>query len=222
MDADFWHDKWRRGETGFHRPDVNPLLTSWWQALEPVPGSGVFVPLCGKSADVIWLRDAGHPVTGVELSRRALDPLGVEQSLNLAWSADDRFATARGQGLTLYCGDYFALTAADLPAISLVYDRAALIALPEPMRRRYVSHLGQLLPVGWRMLLVTLEYPRHEREGPPFSLGDEEVRRLFAGCDIDLLFEEDVLGQNPSFASQGVSRLVERVYRIVSPRKSRP
>lgn len=222
MDADFWHDKWRRGETGFHRPGANPLLTAWWKALEADPGSGVFVPLCGKSADMIWLRGAGHPVTGVELSRRALDAFVEEQSLNLAWSSDGRFATATGQGLTLYCGDYFGLEPRDLAGIGLVYDRAALIALPGPMRQRYVSHLRKLLPAGWRMLLVTLEYPPHEREGPPFSLGDDEVRRLFTDCDVDLLLEEDVLGQNPSFASQGVSRLAERVYRIAWRGKPRP
>lgn len=215
MDADFWHDKWRRGETGFNRPGANPLLTTWWHALEADPGSGVFVPLCGKSADMIWLRDQGHPVVGVELSRRAIDAFAEEQFLNLAWSADASFTVARGDGLTLLCGDYFDLRPADLAGNRLVYDRAALIALPEPMRRRYVSHLRELLPPGWRMLLVTLDYPQEERPGPPFSVSGDEVHRLFPGCAIELLHEEDVLAQNPKFAGQGASRLWERVYRIL-------
>ena len=125
---------------------------------------------------------------------------------------------ADGTGLKLYCGDYFAVSAAQLEHIRLVYDRAALVALPEPMRQRYVTHMRESLPAGWRMLLLTFDYPQEQRPGPPFSVTDAEVRRLFQGCAIDLLAEQQVIDRHPGFREQGLTSMIERVYRISDSR----
>ena len=68
MKKDFWLERWERGETGFHQNEINPYLIRDWQNLYPTHGSKVFVPLCGKTKDMIWLRQQGHLVIGVELS----------------------------------------------------------------------------------------------------------------------------------------------------------
>ena len=41
----------------------------------------MFVPLCGKSLDLEWLRDRGHAVMGVELSAVALESFCMEQGI---------------------------------------------------------------------------------------------------------------------------------------------
>ncbi len=95
-----------------------------------------------------------------------------------------------------------------------LYDRAALIALPVPMRERYAAHLQKILPNGTG-LLITLDYNQDEMPGPPFSVGDDEVRRLLGGAwQLEVLQEEDMLGESWKFLQAGVTRLDERVYRI--------
>lgn len=214
MDAHFWHERWERGEIGFHKSRVNPLLQHWWPALGANTGATVLVPLCGKSLDMLWLRGQGHPVVGVELSRVALADFIKEHELRCQWQLLDGFEVAQCDQLNLYCGDVFALQAGHLAQVTVVYDRAALIALPAPLRERYVAHLRAHLPPGWKMLLITLDYPQSDRPGPPFSVPDEEIRRLFAGCDFALLEDNDVLDDHPVFRDQGMTRLAERVYLI--------
>ncbi|MEL0168172.1 MAG: thiopurine S-methyltransferase [Pseudomonadaceae bacterium] len=214
MDAEFWHTRWQRGEIGFHKAATNPLLQRWWPRVAQGSTEPVWVPLCGKSLDMVWLRQQGHPVRGVELSRSALEDFSAEHQLALQWRSGGAFEIAEGAGFELLCGDFFALRAEQLSAIRVVYDRAALIALPPAMRERYVAHQRHLLPAGWRMLLVTLDYPQEQRPGPPFSVGDDEVKRLYDGCRIELLEEQNVLADHAVFASQGMRSLVERVYLI--------
>lgn len=214
MDTHFWHERWQRGEIGFHKSKANPLLISWWPTLQLSAGSTVWVPLCGKSLDMLWLREQGHEVVGVELSRSALDDFAQENQLSLSWRRQEPFDLAQGPGMTLFAGDVFAMRPAHLEQVAAVYDRAALIALPPDMRTRYVKHLIKVLPAGWQMLLVTLDYPQSERAGPPFSVDDQEVHDLFEGCSIALLDERDVLTDHAVFQQQGMSRLHERVYHI--------
>lgn len=214
MDAHFWHERWQRGEIGFHKSRANPLLVRWWSQLKLAPGSAVCVPLCGKSLDLLWLRDQGHRVLGIELSRSALDDFARENQLLLRWRRQEPFDLAEGQGMQLLAGDFFSAQRKQVERIAAVYDRAALIALPTDMRARYVEHMMSILPAGWQMLLVTLDYPQAERPGPPFSVSDVEVRRLFSNCNIILLDDQDVLDDHAMFRQQGMTQLRERVYRI--------
>ncbi|MBS0302789.1 MAG: thiopurine S-methyltransferase, partial [Proteobacteria bacterium] len=55
MEHDFWLQRWREGQTGFHQARVLPLLQKHWPALGVAPGGRVFVPLAGKSLDMLWL-----------------------------------------------------------------------------------------------------------------------------------------------------------------------
>ncbi|SDU17138.1 thiopurine S-methyltransferase [Halopseudomonas salegens] len=214
MEAEFWHERWGKGEIGFHKSRPNPLLSRWWPALGLPEGATVWVPLCGKSLDMAWLRQRGHPVLGIELARSALESFAAEQQLQLGWRQQGEFAISEGEGYCLYCGDFFGLQTEDVASVKGIYDRAALIALPEKMRHRYVAHMRHILPPGWQLLLITLDYPQQQRPGPPFSVPDAEVRSLFAGCRIELLDEQDVLDDHAVFREQGMTQLQERVYRI--------
>ena len=59
MNPDFWRERWENREIGFHRDAAHPYLTRFWPTLGIAPGSRVFVPLCGKSNDLLWLRPFG-------------------------------------------------------------------------------------------------------------------------------------------------------------------
>ena len=60
MEAGFWHERWERAEIGFHQQEINTHLQQFWSHLELCPGQRVFVPLCGKSLDVMWLHAEYH------------------------------------------------------------------------------------------------------------------------------------------------------------------
>ena len=71
MEHRFWHKKWETNELGFHQDDFNPVLVRHWAGLDIPGGSKVFVPMCGKSKDMLWLAGQGYDVIGVELSEIA-------------------------------------------------------------------------------------------------------------------------------------------------------
>ncbi len=215
MENDFWLERWRLGQTGFHQSRVLPLLQKHWSALGLPQGSRVFVPLAGKSLDMLWLAQQGHRVLGVELSPLAVEQFFAEQRLTPAVHTS-RYGTHHVAGpIELICGDAFGLDAAVLADCAGMYDRAALIALPPELRVRYASALQAQLPVACRALLVTLEYPQAQMAGPPFSVAEPEVRQLYAPhWQIQRLERRDILGQEAGFAARGLSALSTVVYRL--------
>jgi thiopurine S-methyltransferase len=216
MDTNFWLERWARHEIGFHQPQVNPYLIRHWPTLDIEKGATVFVPLCGKSLDMRWLREQGHNVLGVEIARSACSEFFQE------WGATPRveqcgtFERFAAHSITLLCGDFFNLQRADLADVRAVYDRAALIALPPGMRQAYAAKLEVVLPPRVPILLVTTDYDQQEMQGPPFAVGDAEVRQLFAHWRIEPLQAADVtaLPENARFRQRGLTRLIERVYAI--------
>jgi thiopurine S-methyltransferase len=212
MDPDFWLQRWRDNLTGFHQQEINPRLDAFWPQLQLTPGDQVFVPLCGKSLDMLWLHKQ-YAVLGVELSPVAVEAFFAENGLNPEHSRQGKFSVCETDRLTLLCGDFFDLQPEQLCRVRAVYDRASLIALPEDLRERFVRHLTELLPAAVTMLLVTLEYDQAQMDGPPFSVEEQEVRDLFAPrWSIQLLHEEDILARESRFRERGLSRLVEKVY----------
>lgn len=73
MNPEFWQKKrWQEGRIGFNQSTVNPLLTEYFNRLNLTAGSRIFVPLCGKSIDMVWLATQGYDVVGVELVETAV------------------------------------------------------------------------------------------------------------------------------------------------------
>src|SRR5579884_2939883 len=214
MEADYWHQRWASNQIGFHESQVNAYLARHYAGLRVARGEIVFVPLCGKSVDLTWLADQGARVVGVEWSPIAVESFFAEQGLRARTSKEGAFTVWESVPIRVLCGDYFALTPAHLAGAHAVYDRAALIALPPARRADYVAHLDRLLPGPRRTLLVTLEYPQEQMQGPPFSVSEREVRSLFADAHIERLDAQDVLADHPRFREKGLTRLLECAYLI--------
>lgn len=178
MEASYWHQRWDRGEIGFHADQVNPALVQHLGKLNLEPGGRIFVPLCGKSLDIGWLLAQDYNVVGVELSPIAVselfESLGVEPEIH---EAGGRVRCA-APNLEIWNGDFFDLSRDDLGAIDAVYDRAALVALPASMRPRYAKHLIDITDAA-PQLLLTYEYDQQLLDGPPFSVPEEEVHRFY-------------------------------------------
>ncbi|CAG0963598.1 partial Thiopurine S-methyltransferase, partial [Gammaproteobacteria bacterium] len=107
MEQAFWLQRWHEGRIGFHRTEVMPLLEKHWGALALAAGSRVFVPLAGKSLDLLWLAAQGHRVLGVELSPLAIEQFFSEHGLTPQVHTS-RYGTHHVAGdIELICGDAF-------------------------------------------------------------------------------------------------------------------
>ncbi len=215
MDPLFWHDKWQNKSIGFHQAEVNRYLQKYIDELALAAGDTVFVPLCGKSLDMWWLHEQGYNVIGIELSEIAAKSFFDEAGKRACKIKHGDFVSWKYANVEILCGDYFDLNADVLGKVDAVFDRAALIALPSEMRTNYVDQLGLLLQPGTRGVLVTLEYPQNEMTGPPFSVTEQEVRKLYArDFQLDLIEDHDAFEENSRFRDRGLMVLREKVYRF--------
>jgi thiopurine S-methyltransferase len=215
MEAEFWHERWQRREIGFHRADVHPFLARFFPALKLPAGSPVLVPLCGKSLDLLWLCEQDYRVTGVELSQQAIEEFCHENRLSPQITTSGSWQCYQLDQLTLYAADFFTLDRQQLGPIAAVYDRAALVALPAEMRSGYAAQLLGLLACGAELLTISYDYPQAQMSGPPFSVPESEMRRLFEPrCQVQKLHSEDVFSKHRKMQAAGLRQLNEEVYRL--------
>jgi len=221
MDPEFWHERWARDEIGFHKHEYNAHMAAFVHRLGLAPGAHVLVPLCGKSLDLLWLYEQGYAVTGIEISRKAVEAFFAENALPFERSETSGMACYRHGDLAVWCTDFFRFDWSTVPPIDGVYDRASLVALPRGMREDYARTLLRRLPKDAPVLLITLDYPQREMNGPPFSVDRAEVERLYAEhWRVEEIHDEDCLAEEPGLRKRGLSRLHERVYLLNAPADS--
>jgi thiopurine S-methyltransferase len=190
-------------------------LRQHWPELNLTNGGKVFVPLCGKSLDLLWLGEHGYSVIGVEISSIAVNSFFTENDIQPTHISHNNFENYEAQNIKIMCGDFFDLEKVDLANIDTVYDRASLVALPPEMRERYVRHLVNILPPKTQILLITFDYPQDEMSGPPFAVSVNEVKSFFAKyAEVRLLAQHDAMALNPRFKERGLSRIHENVFLI--------
>jgi thiopurine S-methyltransferase len=213
MKPSFWQRCWQKNDLGFHQNEFNPLLTELFSEFAGDTEGTILVPLCGKSLDMVYLSQT-HDVVGCEMNEIACEDFFTEKGLNPRRTQGQYYSRWRNANITLWSGDIFKLQRYDLPNTHLVYDRAALVALPEEMREDYVKHIRGMFREGDKMLLLTVEYPQAEMQGPPFVVDEDEVRRLFKGCDVVRKKAVDI--ENKQFGERtfDVSNLTEVAYFI--------
>lgn len=179
MDKAFWLERWAQREIGFNERSVNRLLDTHWSDLALAHGGRVFLPLCGKTIAISWLLAQGYRVAGIELSEVAVRELFAELGVTPAIQQAGALTHYAADGLDIYVGDFFALSAETLGPVDALYDRAALVALPADMRKRYTAHLTQLSNRA-PQLLITFDYDQQLRAGPPFAIDPREVEAHYA------------------------------------------
>lgn len=215
MQAEYWLQRWRDQQTGFHKDQPMPLLQCHWSTLSLATDSRVLVPLAGKSLDMLWLAAQGHRVLGVELSPLAIQQFLAEHALHAETRISPQGTHHIADRIELICGDVFTLDDATLDTCDAIYDRAAMVALPPAMRQHYARQVYGRLPARCRGLMITLEYPQQEMDGPPFSVDDQEVHRLLDGnWSIDSLELRDIFAEEPRFAQRGVTAFHTAAYRL--------
>jgi len=213
VEPDYWRRRWREGRTGWQLAEPNPHLVRHRAVLEGA--RRILVPLCGKSRDLAWLRsEIGAEVVGVELVAEAARTFFEEHGLSAERIVEGSLERWRGGGIEIVCGDLFALGPAQLGRFDGAFDRAALYALPPPLRARYVPQVRALLEPGARLLLVSLVHDAGDAE-PPFSVGPDEVRALYADLQVTALDRTDVTASSESLRARGAHTVLEDAWRLV-------
>ena len=208
-----WINRWETGETGWHRTKTNATLINFFDCLSLKPGDRVFVPLCGKTLDMVFFLSKGIEVVGVELSALAIEAFFQEQQLDYQKQQEGALVAYRAPGIVLYCGDYFELESTHLQGVSAIYDRAALVALPSDLRAKYAAHLCFIIANACRMLLLTWDYPQAQIDGPPFAISEAEVGRLYGRCfEYQQLQCINDIKNEPKFQQAGVEYINKATY----------
>jgi len=188
MEHSFWQQRWEENRIGFHLPETNTYLQKYIPSMELKTADNIFVPLCGKSLDLLYLKQQGFQVLGNELSSIAVNAFFNENHLpyttELIQGSNNKsdktdLVSYRSDEIEIINGDFFALHKSQLENIDAIYDRASMVALPEPQRKEYVEFLLKLIPSKTKILLITLEYDQKLKQGPPFSVTEEEVYHCY-------------------------------------------
>lgn len=179
MQPDFWHELWENNEIAFHEELPHALIVEHFSALNLRENDRVFVPLCGKSVDIAWLLNQRMQVVGIELNELAVQQLFEELKVEPTIAQVGSLKKYTAPQLVIYVGSVFDLTVQELGAVSAIYDRAALVALPEAMREQYVTHL-MAITHGAPQLLITFEYDQSLDNGPPFAIHQDLVEQYFS------------------------------------------
>ena len=224
MEPEFWHTRWHRGETGFHATEHNPYLKAYWPSLGVPPGGHILVPLCGKTLDMRYLRDAGFKVSGVEVSSLACRAFFEEMGVTPSHHQDGTFQVFESEGVRLLCGDFFSLRKEVLGPVDGIYDRAALIALPLTQRIHYARKIAELSQPQTRGLLISLTYTDGQKKGPPFSVPVDEVETLYQDTfELSLRQQDDVIDSDPRYRERwGVTSLVTSVHALLPRASTQP
>lgn len=206
----YWKDRWAQKNIGFHQSEVEICLRDYFPDLRK--GSTVFVPLCGKTKDMLFFTERGHDVIGVELSSIACQAFFKENYLKYVIEQMPHFTVYQGEKIRIYCGDFFEFKPEWISNLGLVYDRGCLIALPPELRKQYSEKLYSILQAQtlvYFIFLIVLNYDQSLKNGPPFSVPLEEILRLY-----EKEFKVERLASDPEML--GTVPATEDVY-LLSP-----
>lgn len=213
MESSFWHNCWERNLLGFHQHDVHPLLINNFTHLLSPSDRHVFVPLCGKTQDMVYLAQYLQ-VTGSELSEIACRDFFVGNEIEFDQQTVGEFVRYSAEQLTLCQGDFFKLSANAIDKVDWIYDRAALIAMPPAMQEKYVKHLQHFFTANTRLFLITVEFPSEQLSGPPFSISGDDVKRLFSGFSVECIASHELNDKRFAQRKFEVDSLCEKLYLI--------
>ncbi|SLN41500.1 Thiopurine S-methyltransferase [Roseovarius albus] len=194
MDPNFWLERWENNHLGWHQDQAHPMLVKYLPQVVEDSGARIFLPLCGKTLDIGWLRTQGYNVVGAELSEIAVKQLFENAGVTPEITEHGSLKSYSARQINVFVGDIFDVTIDLLSSVDVVFDRAALVALPEDMRNRYAQHLAEITQMA-PQLLISFEYDQNVMAGPPFSVPQAEITRLYEqNYEMSLLTDEDVAG----------------------------
>lgn len=212
-----WYRHWTNAKPGFHEGQVNPYLQQFLSRFDLQPGDSIFLPLCGKAVDMLWLSEQGFNVIGVELSKVAVESFFEESGLEYECRKMPKFMIYFTADITIYQGDFMNLEPEQLASCTMVYDRASIVAIESFNRAAYKARMLELIPRATPMLMVVLDYDQRRMSGPPFSVPVQEVMKLYQPeYEVELLQSCELIEAQPHWKGRGLDSLIESALSLVA------
>lgn len=178
MEEDFWVTRWKNNDIAFHESSANPILVKYVKDLLLNKESRIFIPLCGKTLDIKWLLSQGYKVVGSELIEDAIEQLFSDLEIEPKILKINNILHYSATNIDIFVGNIFDLSSEIIGNVDAIYDRAALVALTEEIRKRYTAHIITITNKA-PQLLISYVYDQNVIAGPPFSVIDEEVTQHY-------------------------------------------
>lgn len=156
-----WEGRYRRGEMGWDRKGINPLMNSWMVA-SLAPQSSVLIPGCGHGYEVIELARLGFHVTGLDIA-----PTPVARMR--------RELEAEGLRADVVQADMFTFTPQS--PFDAVYEQTSLCAIEIEQREAYEKKLCEWIKPGGSLFALFMQ--TGVEGGPPFHCDLSAMRELF-------------------------------------------
>lgn len=191
MKPEFWQEKWKTNQIGFHESEGNTLLSRHFDRLGLTQNDRIFVPLCGKTRDIEMFLSRGLRVVGAELSELAICQLFEDLQIEPKITSLGVVTHYSAENIDIFVGNIFDVTREMLGSVDAVYDRAALVALPYELRNQYSEHLVDITNNA-KQLVIIFEYESDTIQGPPFSVSDDDIKTRYQKY-YDLTCLEDII-----------------------------
>jgi len=155
----WWSDFYKNNDTPWDMDREHPALPEVLPQLK-LSKAKVLVLGCGRGHDAAFLAQAGHVVTGVDMSAEAIA------------EAKERYG--KNENLSLVQADAFNLPEAWTGRFDLVFEHTCYCAITPEKRNDLVQVWRRVLTPQGRLLgaFFTME----KREGPPFGGSEWELR----------------------------------------------
>ena len=190
---EYWKKRWMDNNIGWHRDKVHNLLVKYVHELTGGRSDlRVFVPLCGKSRDMLWLAEQDHNVVGVEVAKQPIESFFEENDLTfsvekvkLAAAVDpvDVYKCVEKK-IIIFCCDLFLLSEEDVDGrFDAIWDRGSLSAMQpavDKRGKRYAKKIHSLLAADGKYMLEThLYYGVDRGKSTPASISDELLNEIY-------------------------------------------
>ncbi len=218
MEISYWQSRWRKNNTGWHMDQVYPPLPDIWTRASFKSNACVLVPLCGKSLDLHWLAERAKHVIGVEVSQQALQEVIQKHAEQFTRDSSHGFTIYHSERMELWEGDFLKLPTSEIPAPDIIYDKAAMVALPPTSRPDYAQKLLDCCGEDTQILLQTFKYNQDEMTGPPFSVDAKEISRHFGKrFSLRLMHEQSKFDELSKFQQRGLSSYLKEKVFLLDP-----
>ncbi|MDA8793100.1 hypothetical protein N9N67_07635 [Bacteriovoracaceae bacterium] len=186
MENSYWLKKWEQNDIGFHKNDTHPYLLNHFSSFIKDTHNNVFVPLCGKTIDMVYLAQKKLHVTGVELSEEAIRAFFNENSIDFTINSNV-FSSPQ---VDLIQEDLFKIK---VNKYDLIYDRASFIAIDPNKRNQYWDKLKILMHEKSYYFLILLEHIDIMTKRPPFPVTPGLVYDYWGKDKVNLIHQEKVI-----------------------------
>ena len=210
-----WQGMWQTGDTPWAGEKVNdPFFAAFDRLLslydKPADNLRALVPLCGNSSAVRFLYDRGCAVTAVDYVPEAIDSLRktLFSDIEMEQSSGIETSVFRAPRLELIVHDFFSFSTDE--KFDLIYDRGGFVAVPPSMQRDYARVAARVAKPGALIFLRCAEFVGVEFQGPPFSVGDTEVKQMFVQFELIDEEKEELVPTQDRFVEAGVKKSIFR------------